>query len=877
MSKGDTREAPVVQWTDETVLKPRAQATKPPRTTGNVPSHVAAIGVGLVTCAALLSAGTVLEWVTGLSGSAQLGAIGLSVIGASWIARSLRGPLFRRLRASQWTPFDTVVLSVASTAGMLSQSALLGVGAALGWGILRGRLRRSFPPPQKPTRGWKFRQMEALPSLGSDLLNRRGISAALRLAIAGDRDGSLVIGLNGEWGVGKTTIMNDVGAELASSGVEVVRFDAWNYREPSRLVEAYLGKLRAKVDEAAPSSGIADQIATIGQALAAVKVPGVGTVLGALSGAGTDVSDSREELAEKIARLPTRIVVFLDDLDRVDRDELQAVLRLVRLLGESHVTHVLAYDRSQLARTLFPDDPEGTRAREYLAKVVHVEFNVPVPEVEAALRMLDECLAPVFEHLVEDVTDEFARRLRDTPATAVMRCLNTPREINRVAQATAFAWARMSRDLNLYDLFLVTLLQYRFPHIYRRMQVQPAWFTRLKWADDFRLHIAKEAIEKERDAYFESVREDLEGGGPNVHAVLVALLPGVADDEHGALDERAARRSRRLVHPDVLPRYFQSALSPTGIREASMEDLGGLLMEASEGVERRGLLAVRVLEEVEEGRIRSFFDQFHLIYSMLAADETQHALRDVVIGLSQVAHEVPGSRADWLSPSASLQAWVRTLVGDLRSSEAATELVREVVETSPSWDLVEGLVFYSYWAPEQRRHDAWGEHPPDGEKIRSALDGRLAKAREEGALEICGCDDDLLVAVLYRASPETTQTLLAEDVPACPDTALKILTWSVRLDVWSEEPFDYSVTHNGLDGLEVHVGLDLIRQLVACAESGKLDAHGQAVAKVTKDWVYRRYRKIAGEIIEKVGPEAVQSYLDAQASPDASADGAADD
>lgn len=688
--------------------------------------------------------------------------------------------------------------------------------------------------------------LDPLTSLDDDRLNRQGIVEALEHAVQSDAGGSLVLGLNGSWGSGKTTILNALEGRLATGGTVVVRLDAWNYREPSRLVEAYVKAVEARMGELAPGGGGRGSVQAIGQALATLTGGGWSFIGRMLSATKRDALEgAREQLREQIRALPTRIVVFLDDLDRLDQGELQAVLRLVRVVSESTVTHVLAYDRVQLSKTLFPDDSEGTRARDYLAKIVKLEVPVPVPADEAALALLEEALEPVLKDLQKEVQEEFARRFRLAPATTILRALGTPREIYRVAAATAWSWGRMSRDLNLFDLFLLTILQYRFPHVYGRMTEQPEWFIQIQWSSNMRWGLYRERIEEQRAEYYEALASDPNRGGPILQQILVALLPSIAGDNHlePLPDEQKSRKGRRLAHPDVFYRYFQSALSPSAVPEASIEDFAKSLVGMEKGEPRVDSIVERLELEVRETRIRSFLDQFHLLHSIISDAGEEDLKKDVIRGLSRAADLIPGDEGEWLSPRTTVERWVMRMIGELESMEAATEIAQEVVSSTSSDGLAGTLVFYSAWAEEKHRRDAFGERVPDGPRVRTALDSRLQELKESGEPLVCGASKDRLVNVVFRASPSVTQSIVADEVHTCPKELLRILGLLVSVRVYQDDPLDFSVFRSSLDDSVEHIGVPLFQELLALEMPTPISPVGVAVLQTAQTWLERKLEK----------------------------------
>jgi KAP-like P-loop domain-containing protein len=284
------------------------------------------------------------------------------------------------------------------------------------------RTRRTVPSPL-------FDQTLGSPGFGplldfsQDQLERGPLLDALTQLVAYKRKVSVSFGLEGSWGSGKTTLLNALERRLAPAGHVVVRFDAWSYRRSERLVRSYFDLIERSLSRFIAVPGLRRQLYKFASGLVEIgggRLAAIGGFLGARSGASED--ELREEIGITLMELNKPVVVLVDDLDRLDGDELKAVLRAIRLVsGLPNLTHVLAYDREQISNTLFPEDPNGTRARDYLGKLVNIELSIGEPTSHA---------------------------------------LPTPREIRRVAAAAAWHWNQMERHVNIFDLFIMSALQY---------------------------------------------------------------------------------------------------------------------------------------------------------------------------------------------------------------------------------------------------------------------------------------------------------------------------------------------------------------------------------------------------------------------------------
>lgn len=83
-----------------------------------------------------------------------------------------------------------------------------------------------------------------------DRLGRVGIARHIAdMLIGAPADHSIVFGLSGSWGSGKTSVLNMVGELLSetSDPPVVVRFDPWNYPAGSDLVTPFLTSLASEI------------------------------------------------------------------------------------------------------------------------------------------------------------------------------------------------------------------------------------------------------------------------------------------------------------------------------------------------------------------------------------------------------------------------------------------------------------------------------------------------------------------------------------------------------------------------------------------------------------------------------------------------------
>jgi predicted KAP-like P-loop ATPase len=175
-----------------------------------------------------------------------------------------------------------------------------------------------------------------------DAFNRWPFSKRLADTIAGfdAGDGAPVLGVFGKWGYGKTTVLNFVQSVLETDYADrmaIFAFNPWLFKDPEALLGAFFAGLAHTVDASLGSVGkeAGAILAKYGGALSAVPLVGAG--LGKLAEnvgkemAADPVQAQRDRLMTIMRNAPRTVVVLIDDLDRLDRDEIMTMLKVVRL------------------------------------------------------------------------------------------------------------------------------------------------------------------------------------------------------------------------------------------------------------------------------------------------------------------------------------------------------------------------------------------------------------------------------------------------------------------------------------------------------------------------------------------------------------------
>jgi hypothetical protein len=332
-----------------------------------------------------------------------------------------------------------------------------------------------------------------------DEFNRQAyVSKLLNALWRSDDINGLVVGISGPWGSGKTSLKTMLVEEInaarkTSQSFHVVEFEPWMYSGSGKLVSLLFNEV---VDDLSPTGGKSrhlkertGQFANIflpalsdAASAANVVVPGVGTVSSSLIKAfsglakATDPTNDdidslarrREKLKRKLEKSPDRIIVFIDDLDRLMDDEVVEMLRAVKAVGDlPHMTYVLLYDRDSITRSL--DATCHGKGDEYLEKIIQVPLDLPEPPQDIVSERLKAEVVAAAGLASKKIYEPGIERLFEPNSydNCVKPYVRTMRDAIRLSNEFKLRYKVMKDDVEVDDLLSITSLEVFRPSLHR--------------------------------------------------------------------------------------------------------------------------------------------------------------------------------------------------------------------------------------------------------------------------------------------------------------------------------------------------------------------------------------------------------------------------
>ena len=434
-------------------------------------------------------------------------------------------------------------------------------------------------------------QDEAILREEEDLLNRQRLADRVADLINNPRynkKNSVVIGIEGEWGEGKTSLIN-----LALNKVRlndknlVIEFNPWNFSNQNELITDFFNSISEGLDES-----LAKKI--MGYALKLLEhtelevTPSITFALlvfsitvrlkGRLKFHGENekpLKQQRDEIVEGFKKLEKRIVIVIDDIDRLDCAETKLIFKLVKLTSNfPNTVFILAYDRVRVGKRLTEETAQGRdtviEGEEYLKKIIQQPFLVPKPDPKDIENILHNAINGELALVNFKGSEEEIKQLRKIVYTPGFRnFFQTIRDIKRYINSLRLDLRIIGEEeINMGDFLGTEAIRVFAPEMYLAMSDKEPFFTGVIpiWEYDKDEKMWLEKCKKTSEEIVKKAPEEIRGA---IKELIPQLFPCHGNTYMSGWDV-TWRKELRVCSPNHFDKYFRLAILASRISEAQV-------------------------------------------------------------------------------------------------------------------------------------------------------------------------------------------------------------------------------------------------------------------------------------------------------------------
>jgi len=298
----------------------------------------------------------------------------------------------------------------------------------------------------------------------------------------------LVISIQGEWGSGKTSILNFIKHDLkfteGGANPIVIDFNPWWFDDRNHLAKQFLSQFQTKLPhENKALRAIGDAMAQYSDAIAKTVAVStghawidkpLGWLLRLLKTKPQDLPKLKEEISKKLDAYGQRFVFIVDDVDRLTPSEMREVFKVIKALADfPNVVYLLSFDRAVVANALSKAlDIDGDA---YLEKIVQAPFSLPTVDRLLLRKKLIADLQIIFAALPRVKFD--AKYWWNVYHDGLDAFVQRPRDVVRIINALAVTFPAIAGEANPVDHIAIEFLRIFEPTVYAVIRDSRAQFV----------------------------------------------------------------------------------------------------------------------------------------------------------------------------------------------------------------------------------------------------------------------------------------------------------------------------------------------------------------------------------------------------------------
>lgn len=387
----------------------------------------------------------------------------------------------------------------------------------------------------------------------------------------------LVIGLMGEWGSGKTSLLNLTKQNLKNSNIKIIEFNPWLYSSYNQLVEQFLDELINEIKNPGLKGelqkyllkinklNLAKTIATVSiDTISAIATSGIiNNTLGKIidstiksDSEETNLNKIKENVNEKIKNYP--ILCILDDIDRLRKEEIIELFKLIKIMADfNNMVYLLSFDKSIVSEALDDDHING---EQYIKKIINVPLTIP----SITTAEIKKIFLKKIEHIQRkhNISNYSRSRLnlfldftenQSSEEYGIIYFFKNIRDIKRYFNILEFNIELIKDEVNFVDFIVITAIQVFHQDAYNKIKYSEYLLTVDNYIYDKKKD--EELIKMEINEF-----ERITNNDSNLKAIMKRLFKKMKylyTDTYYKNSNNKDEKELLIQHPDNFRTYFK--------------------------------------------------------------------------------------------------------------------------------------------------------------------------------------------------------------------------------------------------------------------------------------------------------------------------------
>lgn len=411
-----------------------------------------------------------------------------------------------------------------------------------------------------------------------------------------DTKNAFTISLEGKWGSGKTSLVNLIKKDLKNNHkdkIVIMEFNPWLVTDFEQLIKYFFSELLKEITYESFDAKLKEDIWKDIKKFVSFFTPdkvqvGAGDLKVSYNPKDTLFKEKDETLLslkikinDYLKNLNRRIVIIIDDIDRLTDKETEAFFRLIKGIADfNNIVYLLLYDKTVVAKSLetFKDE----NGEKYLDKIVQYSISVPKVRHTTLNKLLFEKLDNI---LHENPNHYFNQEKWKIVVNHLDNYIQNIRDINKVISVISFEYPQIAQDVNFVDFFILSLIKVQNYELYEAIKYNKHKFRKPEYQEE------AEKYEEKAKQYFEKELKDFK----KYETLLSFLIPVI--DPYTDFYKHKKHQDKSIVYDEYFDNYFTFAVAENSFSQKEYSELKYKLVSANYLAFQTAILAINTPEK----------------------------------------------------------------------------------------------------------------------------------------------------------------------------------------------------------------------------------------------------------------------------------------
>lgn len=388
-----------------------------------------------------------------------------------------------------------------------------------------------------------------------------------------DNKSSFAIGIIGEYGSGKSVFLKFLKDHIDPKESIIINFNPWNYSTSTILVEKFFFEFTNSFKN--DGSILFNLITDYSKNFIDDKTFG-SLIKTTMNLNYSTLENQLEKINNYLEKLNKRIFIFIDDLDRLDKNEIIEVLKLIRNTANfKNTVFIVTYDREYILNSI--KGIIDSRYKTYLDKIFQIEIPLPKYEDniigEYLIEMIESKIPYTYKnHITNDLDSQSIDMQFNKFKFLIFNYIINFRDVKRFANSFTLIFNKLEGEIKIVDLFIIELVKLKYVGIYELFSRQKQSFlvTKNDVADGFQCFVLQRGDDKIEifKSHLQANMDELRIREEDID-ILLKTFHFLFPSDFSNVD----RGDLSIAYPQNIEKYFYYRLSEYSLSEKEFLEL----------------------------------------------------------------------------------------------------------------------------------------------------------------------------------------------------------------------------------------------------------------------------------------------------------------